>query len=215
MAEAKPKASTAQKTKGDLQLREQQLYEVGRLDRMGLTQTEIAERLGISQPQVSYNLKQIRERYFDAMIEDRAVLIAEKREQLRDLYKEAFLAWEKSQKQKRKLTTKEGQRGEQLFQEEIEEVTDTPGDPQWIALLADLVKQEREMLGLDQPKQIQQTGSMTINWGAMTGPSPKITPEVLAAQQAAPTDDDPIEQRIQNEMRRLGHEPGVPTNGTS
>jgi predicted transcriptional regulator len=76
--------------------REAVLAQVAELDRKGWTQAQIAERLQVSQPQVSYDLKVIRKRYQQQQMGERAGLVNEKLAQLGDLQAELWEAWERS-----------------------------------------------------------------------------------------------------------------------
>jgi predicted transcriptional regulator len=74
--------------------REAALAVVAELDRQGYSQSAIAERLGCSQPTVSYDLKTLRKRYQESQQANHHAATAEKLAQLRDLKVEAHEAWE-------------------------------------------------------------------------------------------------------------------------
>src|SRR5262245_27140041 len=76
--------------------REERLAEVARLHRQGMTQVEIAKALGVSQPQIAYDLRVLRIRYQTTQIEDHGELVAEKLAQYRDIRREAWEAWERN-----------------------------------------------------------------------------------------------------------------------
>lgn len=76
--------------------RMQVLNEVGKLDRRGLGQFAIAERVGVSRRMVGKYLRNIRKRYALATIDDRTALVNEKSIQYADVRSVAWAAWEKS-----------------------------------------------------------------------------------------------------------------------
>lgn len=88
------------------------LEEVARLDRRGYNQFQIADLLGVTQQQVSYDLKAIRKQYAEATIATRAEYVAEKIEQLREVEREAWAAWDRS-KENHERTTETTEKVEQ------------------------------------------------------------------------------------------------------
>ena len=89
----KGKAGPKRKSKWE---REQALAETARLSRMGYTQWQIAEKLGVSGPQVHYDQQIIKKRYAETQLGSRAELVNEKLSQLEDVCKEAAEAYEQS-----------------------------------------------------------------------------------------------------------------------
>lgn len=71
--------------------------EIARLDRRGLTHSEIARAVDLSPAMVPYYLKKIRARYAQAILQEREGLVEEKLYQYRDIRAEAWLAWDRSQ----------------------------------------------------------------------------------------------------------------------
>lgn len=76
--------------------RVQNLVQVAILDRRGYDRHEIAARLGISEASVIKSIDEIHAKYMSMAIQEKAMLIEEKRAQLRELRKEAWEAWERS-----------------------------------------------------------------------------------------------------------------------
>jgi predicted DNA-binding protein (UPF0251 family) len=76
--------------------RVQNLVQVAILDRRGYDRHEIAARLGISEESVIKSIDEIHAKYMSMAIQEKAMLIEEKRAQLRELRKEAWEAWERS-----------------------------------------------------------------------------------------------------------------------
>lgn len=76
--------------------RVQNLVQVAILDRRGYDRHEIAARLGISEASVAKSIDEIHAKYMSMAVAEKAMLIEEKRAQLRELRKEAWEAWERS-----------------------------------------------------------------------------------------------------------------------
>ena len=126
-------------------VREQKREEVARLNRHGYSQIEIAKQVGVSQPQVSYYLKQVAELYRSRAVEERDVLVREKCEQFRDIRREAVMAWDRSQ-----TLTDEGEK--------------KAGDARFLSVVMDTLKAECDLLGLDAPKKSEVlTGNLDLN----------------------------------------------------
>lgn len=69
---------------------------------MGFSQKEIAERLGVSQPMISHDIRKIKEQYKAAMVEDYAAQVQEKILQFRQLRAHMWKCYFKSFKKFRK-----------------------------------------------------------------------------------------------------------------
>jgi len=100
----------------------------------GKEQTEIAERLGISQAQVSRDLKVIEGRWQEAARADISEIKAREYARLEALRREACDAWERSK-----------ERGEE--------------DPRYLQQLREISKAIRDLFGLDQPQRHELSGA--------------------------------------------------------
>lgn len=174
--------------------KERVLAEVGRLDRCGYSQYAIAEKMkttigyAVSQPMVSKYLKRIREEYKGRLIEDRSAKVAEMLDQLRDVRVAAWDAYERSKEDaervvKEAVAAKEGgekkkpRRGcsgetaEQslvLLKQIVTTEGRLPGNAYLNTVLATL-QAERDLLGLDAPKEVDVRQITTLNWDALCG----------------------------------------------
>lgn len=83
-------------TKRTKQQRELDLDEISRLHALGYSQHEMAARLGVSQGQISYDLKTIIARYHSGKTAAREVTIQQQLRALRHVCMEAMEAWERS-----------------------------------------------------------------------------------------------------------------------
>jgi hypothetical protein len=100
--------------------READLAETARLDRMGLTQRQIAQRIGVSCVQICFDLRKLRKRYVAAANVHAGERIGELLACYRDVRREAWQAWERK------------------------------SDPRYLQVLLDTYAAERRLLGLDQ-----------------------------------------------------------------
>jgi len=98
--------------------REEALAEVAKWDRRGYSVRAIAAKMGVSHVQVVYDLKIVKQRYRDTVLEERAALVAQKIEQLREVRQEAWNAWEASK-----------ENCERQVKEKISESLDAHGNP--------------------------------------------------------------------------------------
>ena len=105
-----------------------------RLRLRGLTQAEIAKRVGVSQGQVSNDLKVIEKRWQEAARKDIGALKARELARLEDLWQEVWAAWQRSV-----------ERGD--------------GDPRYLQQLREISKAVRDLFGLDQPQRHELSGA--------------------------------------------------------
>lgn len=161
--------------------REEALATTAQLNRMGYTETDIAKKLGVSQPQVSYDIKKIKERYRDAILQTRHAIVIEKLETLQDIRKGVTEEFQHSKALQKVVTEKEPERKCLVCQglgqiavpsgDEIKvcdackgkgktggvvKRTETAGGDYraYYSIILDTLKQERELLGLDEATKI-------------------------------------------------------------
>jgi hypothetical protein len=111
--------------------REEVKAEVAKLDRLGFNQYQIADKLGVTQPQICQYLAQIREEYKRIRNFHRGELVEEKLAQYRELRQEAYEAWVRSQ---------------QCGNPDIK----LNGDAAFLRVIQDTYKMECALLGLDE-----------------------------------------------------------------
>ena len=132
------------------QEREFDLARMSRWYRAGMAPSEIADKLGLSRPQVSYDLKQIRERWVNAQLFNFNEAKALELERLDRIQEEAEQAFERSKvgrKRTRKHSIKNGQ-------ERSETIEETAGDPRYLAIRVKCIEQRCHILGLHAPLKI-------------------------------------------------------------
>lgn len=194
--------------------REEVLAKVAQLDRRGYTQKVIAEKVGVSIPQICYYLKKLRMRYIEAQLEDRSALVAMKIEQYREIRKEAWEAWERSKEDKLrevkdfgtpvlrfKLKDEDQEeksdsaRINQLSVEEclvlIKKTVTKEGrlpSSEYLNIIMETLTAERKLLGLDESLKIDLTAQV-INWNDLYTSSQQ--PRIIL---------DPVEEKIRQEI---------------
>jgi predicted transcriptional regulator len=121
--------------------REAVLAKVAELDLNGYGQVAIARLLGVSQPQVSYDLKVVRKRYRETQLATVKAAVNRKIDQLADVRSEAWEAWDESRKKGK-------------------------ADVECMAIILKALKMECELLGLYPPKEVKKapTVAASINW---------------------------------------------------
>lgn len=151
---AKVKRSSAPKHKTTLD-RERTKQEVARWQAFGYSSRQIEAKLGgrVSHVTVCQYLKEVAEGYRTSQLSSREQYVNEKLEQIRLLRMEAFAAWEKSKLEVRSVKDEDGERS-------LEEV-EGAGDATFLRVMAELYRDERELLGLDAPKR-SQTASVSV-----------------------------------------------------
>lgn len=164
--------------------------EMVNLMRRGWTQGQIAEHLGLSEQQVSADWRAVLKQLSQQQSEDVKAEVAIKCEEYGLLKREAWAAWEASKrdsvKKAHKSTTNNF--GEQTTQET--EVKEGRGDPRYLKIVCDVLKDERELKGLDAPKELNVNGTLT--WDVFSG--------ILQQQQPPEDQIDEIEGAV---MRAL------------
>lgn len=201
-------------------MKERVLSEVARLDRCGYSQAQIAVRLkecvgvGVTQPMICNYLKEIRLRYKTQALADRAEKVNEMLESLRDVRAEAWASYERSKLDSERLVRESvrpfekpelkqnakgsnGRRGESTEASLVllKEIVTTEGRLPanvYLQTVLDTLKAERDLLGLDAPKEVDVTQRSTV-----------LNLDDLIRDQLAVVDgNDPVEAEIA-EVERL------------
>ena len=152
--------------------REVYLARLDTYERRGFTQSRIASIMGVSQPQVSNDIKILRKRRVAATLDTDAYTMAMRLAEVRE---EAYTAWEKSKEDSEKITTTDEQNicdacdgagevlkgGEEVicpkcsgegYLHEKKVTTTRAGrlpDPNYLKIVRETYADERELLGLD------------------------------------------------------------------
>jgi hypothetical protein len=126
----------------------------------------IAKELGVSHQQVSFDYRRIiRESMENRVYAKEAV--ETKLLELEMLKREALDAWERSKQPAVEWIDVEGD----MNSSHTEKKKGQTGDPKYLQIVADCIKQERALRGLDAPKELQMRGHTTntninVDWSA-------------------------------------------------
>ena len=196
---------------------EEVLVEVGRLDRMGLSQYEIARRVKVSQPMVSGYLAKVRERYKRSILAERHEAVVEQLELLKDVRRRAFEALDESGKDWRKVLLEElsNQSGDGGYRKRAETTEARTPAAEYMRIILDTVKQTRELLGLDEVVKldIELKGAVTTTTlapadffallsGQATVSEKGEVVKVVQSGEAVVSEEDPIKGKIEEVLDR-------------
>lgn len=190
-SEGKP-GSTRNKTE-----RETQRAELPKLLRRGWTQAMIAEKFGVSQAQVSCDYKIVMKELRQEASEDIKELIGLKLEEYGEVKKEMWEAWEKSKKNQEERLEEDVSSDRGGHTKTAVKEKGSCGDPKFIAIVMECIKQECNLLALNPAKEIRGSLTTSINWDVLS--------------QGIPL-NGPVPDEIENEVRRLlGYTDSSPT----
>lgn len=180
--------------------------ELARLMRRGWTQEQIAQRFGISVSQVQRDWKVIVKRLQEQMLLDAKEHAARLVEELAEVKREAWCAWDKSKQDATRKVEEEAmplRLGEPLVDKSKDRDSSTPptsppqlqkvrvttttegrtGDPNYLRTVLQCIQAERELLGVDAPKE-STTNVNVVNWDALIAHA--LTPGAVQVAPAQP-----------------------------
>lgn len=153
--------SRTKTTARDHYLRENQRAEIARLCLRGYSQTQIAERVGISQSQVSRDLKVIEERWKTSAVLDMNTAKTVELQRINFLETQYWEGWDRSQQKDAKESKARRVKKAGNADEEATMKTETQvGDPRFLDGVLKTSAARRELLGLDATSKDDQTKSL-------------------------------------------------------
>lgn len=163
MSSGRPRGQPGHRRKG---AREDDLARVAKLDRRGYSQAEIAKVIGVSQPQISEDLKTIRQHYRQMANATYAEKVEEKRAQLREVRAQAWVAWEKSKKDgtrwAEEVTT--SATGDRTKTTDVKE--GRLPDATYLRVIIETLRDESALDGLNQPQKLNIHANV-IDWSEL------------------------------------------------
>jgi hypothetical protein len=135
--------------------RENDLVKISQLYLAGSTQAEIAAQLGVTQPQISYDLKELRKGWLESSLVNLDEAKAQELAKIDRLEREYWSVWERSQKDKKTETT--GEAGTTVRTEE------QSGDPRFLEGVRWCIHKRCEIFGIDAPRKIGIDGKLEVN----------------------------------------------------
>ena len=124
---------------------------IARLYLRGHPQAEIAERIGVTQQQISYDLKQIQKKWAEASIGTYDELISKQLERVDALEIEAWRAWDLSLEDTEDVvrTAVPDAEGEPSMTGMTLQTRQGKGDPRWWDRIKECIEMRSKLLGLD------------------------------------------------------------------
>ena len=132
--------------------------EVARRYLQGEMQSQIAASFGVSQQQISQDLRAIRTQWLAATIRDFDALKAEELAKIDRVEREYWLAWERSQQDKEISFEETGVKGTRTGSRSEGQA----GNPAFLEGVLKCISKRCEILGLDAPKRF------VINWDELS-----------------------------------------------
>ena len=133
--------------------REEALAQVAMLDKRGWNQYDIARRLGVSQGQVSYDLKIVRKRYREVQLQEIGDKVALAVMQYQEIMREAWEAWERSKLDAMKTVTEETLFDDEVRTKLVKYVEGRLPGAEYLRTVLGCLQAIRELEGLDKPKE--------------------------------------------------------------
>jgi hypothetical protein len=141
------------RTKNETAAIERHRARVADLYIQGWMQAEIARNVGVSQPTVSTDIKAIQKQWRASAIRDFDVLRERELQKLDRLEREAWSAWERSQKPSQEaVVSTDG-----TTQKTLKRVAEQTGDVRFLGQIHKCIASRRALLGLDAPTRIAPT----------------------------------------------------------
>jgi hypothetical protein len=120
--------------------------------------TRIAQELGVNKSQISRDFKHIRQQWRETYIDDLNAAKQEELARVAEIEHKAWLAWDRSCQDAETMEVTGTSQAGKGKPEKVRKVTrDQAGDPRFLAIILDCVKQRCEILGLQAPKKLDHT----------------------------------------------------------
>ena len=131
---------------------------VARLYCQGVPQWQIGEQLGVTQQQVSLDLKKVRQEWRESALVHIDEKINQEIAKIDNMEREAWAAWERSIDDKRKTTREDMRAGDATTRTKGAVTTETsPGDPRYLQTVQWCITKRCELLGLNAPAKMALT----------------------------------------------------------
>ena len=144
--------------------REQRLADVAKLYLMGQTQAAIGKQLGVTQGQISYDLKIVRQRWLESSLNDFDAAKAQELAKIDRVEAEFWGAWERSQRVKQVTSTKRKE-GKDASTEAGVTKQEQAGDPRMLDGVLKCINKRCEILGLNAPSKLSLLDKDGNNYG--------------------------------------------------
>lgn len=128
----------------------------------GYDQYYIADKVKVTQQQVSQDIKKLVKRWQESQLESIAEKQAKELEKIDKVETEAWAAWTRSLKPINKTISKNGFNVKgpvEMTEQETQELT---GDPRFLATIQKCIDQRCKILGIDAPIKVEHKGEITV-----------------------------------------------------
>lgn len=165
------------------------------LVRRGWSQGMLAEKFGVSQPIISVELKAIYRKFAVRQDEDTEALINMKLDELAEVKREAWMAWERSKEDIQRETEEETKSAVRGLSSKVAKMREgrLPA-AQYLSIICDCIKQERELKALNPAKEVTIKGHLAV-WDVLAG-----VPGAVEAQAQPLTVEEEMEQLLKGRM---------------
>jgi hypothetical protein len=136
--------------------REQHLTKVAALYEQGMWQTDIAKQLGCSQPQISYDIRTLREEWYKSRIRDFDAHVARELATIDFVQLEAEQAWFKSKEDKERKELSDTT-GDKVSTRKSIKKEGQAGDGRFLEVIIRCSQERRKILGTDAPIKMEHT----------------------------------------------------------
>lgn len=162
----------------------------------GMGQREMADRLGVSQTLICFELKKLRKQWMDEAKTTIDEVVSKELKKLDDLELESYQAWLQSKKRSKKKIIRPHDKDENGNPFEQVETTTSVGNPTFLAEIRHIQERRAKLLGFDKPEKVAQTTpeGNAINPAAL---SDSALAEIMAARYGTP--DETIENVISDD----------------
>lgn len=135
---------------------------VSELYLQGLSQSKIGKEVGVTQQQVSNDLKVLVKQWQENNFEHINAVKAKELDKLNLIEKEAWQAFYNSVGEKRKAITKNGTNSRGSFEETSEQLEDLTGDPRYMQIILSCIERRCKILGIDAAIKTEEQGEKKV-----------------------------------------------------
>jgi hypothetical protein len=125
----------------------------------GKFQSEISKEVNVDRCTVSRDLQVIEEEWLKSGVMDLNAAKARELAKLDEIERQAWDAWEKSRKDSETMEVTGTAQGGKSIPDKVKKITHRrDGDPKYLDIVLNCVRQRRDILGLDAPKKLEHGG---------------------------------------------------------
>lgn len=131
--------------------RQRDLETISELTLQGVKQSVIAERLSLSQQQISYDLREVKKRWQAASTLSFDSYVSQELEKLNLLEREGWEAWYRSQQPRKNSSVAVRERADTAVSEKEAKEESRDGNPRFLDTILFVMERRARLIGLDKP----------------------------------------------------------------